>query len=80
MDDIPPGKGRSMKLERGRPLQINPNRPVKFRIRLPRGGFIHGVVPPNSPLTVCIEGDDEIVGFDVVVDEDSTKPIQAVED
>lgn len=77
--DIPTGgSGGPSKLELGVPVNVNPNRPIKARIKFLHGSWIECVIPANGGFQICNEGD--VVEFDLIIDDESVAPIALVDD
>lgn len=69
---------KSIQLKDGEPTVLEINRPVKFHITFTRGTTIEGIILPNSGFTICSRGD--ILKFDIVIDDDSTRKLGLVGD
>lgn len=77
MDNIPHNIKQAFPFKEGEPIDVGGNRPMKFRIDLIDGGYVEGIIPANEKLTICSCG-QSMSNIDITIDEDSTKPIQAV--
>lgn len=78
MADIGNGERQRFALKIGKENSIGGNAPMKFKITLPSGGYISGIISANASLTICPEEGD-IQGVEIVIDEDSKKKLSVIE-
>ncbi len=66
----------SFELPFGKPVVLQFNVPVKYRVECINGSLIEGLSTPNHPVTITNKGD--IKGVNMIVDDESFKTIQQV--
>jgi hypothetical protein len=69
-------RATKVEIERGRIKSLAANRPLKYKIHLINGGYVKGIIPPNSFLEYLDNGEFDTI--ELVVDDECVCPLSLV--